>query len=520
MPRKKALKGSAKAVRGRKPAAAAPLKKERPDETPSASQAAPGKKSAEPVQLIRGMRDILPADEPLWSVIKNKAAELSHSFGYGYIETPVLEHKALFVRGMGTATDVVQKEMYTFKDQGGDELGLRPEGTAAVARAYISHGMLNLPQPVKLWYLGPFFRHEKPQAGRYRQFHQWGIEVLGDAHPVLDAEVISIAMAFFQDLKIPTSLRLNSIGCGQCRPGYVAELLKFYAPKRELLCESCKARLETNPLRLLDCKEPQCELLKEGTPQTMDALCEECRDHFMRVLEYLDELAIVYQLDPYLVRGLDYYTRTVFEIFPSSDIPADGNVPKDKADQTTKAGDSPAENLGSGESAAGEESSDFNQSVQDSVQKKGDTKLSAQSALGSGGRYDGLIEQLGGRPAPGVGFSLGLERIVNLLREAGAFKSGDAGPRIFVAQLGEGARRKALALWHALRKEVPAQAALSKDGLKAQLEIANRLQVRYAIIIGQKELLDSTAIIRDMEAGMQEVIDYNKVVAAVKKKLE
>lgn len=449
-------------------------------------------KIKETPQPPRGMRDIMPSEELLWNKVKENATKLATAFGYGYIETSILEHKALFVRGVGGTTDVVQKEMYSFKDQGGDELCLRPEGTAAVARAYINHGMLNLPQPVKLWYLGPFFRRERPQAGRYRQFHQWSVEILGDPHPILDAEVISLAVAFFKDCDIPVTLEINSIGCEQCRGVYKEELRQFYGPKQELLCEICKVRFQTNRLRLLDCKEPQCELLKEGAPQITDFLCEGCRDHFMRVLEYLDESAIPYNLNPHIVRGLDYYNRTVFEVVPDMS----GRKEKEKEVVQGPEGTIPP--------------------VEPEEEK---ATLGAQSSLAGGGRYDGLVEQLGGRPTPAVGFSMGLERVVALLKSSGKIMVNDRAPRVFVAQLGEAARRKALTLWHALRSEVPVAAALSKDGLKAQLEIANRLQVRYAIIIGQKEILEKTAIIRDMEAGIQEVIDYSKLVAAIKRKI-
>lgn len=465
---------------------------------PASTEEAQAPRPGESLQPPRGMRDILPTDEPFWTLVKEKAEALSHAFGYGFIATPLLEHRSLFVRGVGSSTDIVQKEMYCFKDQGGDELCLRPENTAAIARAYVSHGMLNLPQPVKLWYMGSFFRRERPQSGRFREFHQWGVEVLGDTHPVLDAEVISIALNLFSDLALPVRLEINSIGCEQCRNIYKEELLKFYSPKAELLCETCKVRLEQNRLRLLDCKEPQCELLREGAPQITDMLCEPCRDHFMRVLEYLDELSITYNLNPLIVRGLDYYNRTVFEIFPLSE---DGTQKTENGEKTEE---KDAENKGDEEDPS-------------SVSRP--LSSGSQSALGGGGRYDGLVEQLGGRPAGAVGFSLGLERIVALMRASESSRTAPRASRIFIAQLGDGARRRALSLWHALLREVPTVTALSKDGLKAQLEIANRLGVRYVIIIGQKELLDQTAIIRDMEAGIQEVIDWGKVVSEIKKKL-
>lgn len=509
MPRRKSVrKISALSPRkGKKDTAGVSKKKERAggaDDSAALKASLAAGNLREPLQLPRGMRDILPDEERLWRLVQERAAALSRSFGYGLIATPILENRALFARGVGDVSDIVQKEMYCFKDQGEGELCLRPEGTAAIARAYISHGMLNLPQPVKLWYLGPFFRHEKPQAGRFRQFHQWGVEVIGDAHPVLDAEAISMAMAFFSDVKMEVVLQMNSVGCPQCRPRYLEGLAQFYGPKKELLCNLCKIRLERNVLRMLDCKEAQCEILREGAPQIIDALCNDCRDHFMRVLEYLDEVDISYNLNPYLVRGLDYYTRTVFEIFP---IAEDG---KQKTDDGTEDG------------ATKEEKEITNKDgEEDPSSVLRPPSPGAQSALGSGGRYDGLIEELGGRPTPAVGFAVGLERVVAHLR--GAQKSGAAGAEasshIFIAQIGEAARRKALSLWHTLRKEGPVIAVLSKDGLKAQLEIANRLQVRYAIIIGQKEVLDQTVIMRDMEAGIQEVVDFSKIVGVVKKKM-
>lgn len=481
--------------------------KPKPQPVPVVQEPPEPQKPAEPLQPPRGMRDILPGDEIFWGAITEKAKALSQAFGYGRLETPILERKGLFVRGVGETSDIVQKEMYCFKDQGGDELCLRPEGTAPAARAYINHGMLNLPQPVKLWYLGPFFRRERPQAGRYRQFHQWSVEVLGDEHPVLDAEVISIVMTFFNDLKLPVTLEINSIGCDQCRDKYKDELVSFYEPKRELLCNACKVRLEANPLRILDCKEPQCELLREGAPQTTDFLCEPCRDHFMRVLEYLDETGVAYNLNPFIVRGLDYYTRTVFEIYPEEQ-----KEPEEPEEEAKEEGEGE-------EKGVEEEKADLdNQENEEEDQKE--KARGAQSALVGGGRYDGFVEQLGGRPTPGLGFALGLERMVAVMRARKLRPEQSQAPRIFIAQLGEAARRKTLSLWHNLRKDIPVAAALSKDGLKAQLEIANRLQVRYTIIIGQKEVLDQTAIIRDMEAGIQEVVDYNKLVDEVKKKLK
>ncbi|KKW17398.1 MAG: Histidine-tRNA ligase [Candidatus Magasanikbacteria bacterium GW2011_GWA2_50_22] len=452
-------------------------------------------KGAEHLSPPRGMRDILPADEVYWNYIYDKSVALARSFGYGMIETPILEQKALFLRGVGQTTDIVQKEMYAFVDQGGEELAVRPEATASVARAYINHGMVNLPQPIKVWYFGPFLRRERPQAGRSRQFHQWGLESLGEEHPILDAEIISVAYHLFSDLGISVVVQINSIGCTTCRQQFKTELVKFYRSKFELLCDSCKERFQRNPLRLLDCKESQCELLKEGAPQITDALDDACRDHFMKVLEYLDDVGIPYALNPYLVRGLDYYNRTVFEF-----------VMEDREQKT--------------ENGAETKKTEHEEAVEEgpsSVPRP--PSLGAQSALGGGGRYDGLVELLGGRPTPACGFSIGIERTIAALKELAVPLPPLFVPKVFIAQLGENARRKAFILWHAIRREIPVAASLAKDGLKAQLEAANHLGVRYAVIIGQKEIVDGTAIIRDMEAGIQEIVDYNKVISELRKKL-
>jgi histidyl-tRNA synthetase len=447
-------------------------------------------------QLLRGMRDILPVEMPYWLWLRNKLESLATYFGYHFIETPILEMRDLFIRSVGKQTDIVEKEMYTFQDIGGENICLRPEGTASIARAYINHGMLNLPQPVKLFYFGPMFRHERPQAGRYRQFYQAGFEILGDSHPVLDAELILIAFSLFhQELGLPVIFQINSIGCQNCRAVYRNELINYYKTKRGLLCENCKRRLMTNPFRLLDCKEPQCEILKENAPQTLDYLCEECRNHFFKVIEYLDDLGLPFNLNPHLVRGLDYYNRTVFEIYL-----AEKSSEKENPKESEK------------------QSSLYNQTKTKKEEEEEET-LSAQAALGGGGRYDGLIELLGGRPTPAVGFALGIERVIAQLKEAKISPSTISSPQVFIAQLGESARRKALHLLLLLQGQVRVAFSFSKDGLKPQLELANRLGVSYTIIIGQKEVMDETVILRDMEAGIQEIIPYNKIVADLKRRL-
>jgi histidyl-tRNA synthetase len=327
--------------------------------------------------------------------------------------------------------------------------------------------MINLPQPVKFYYWGPMFRRERPQSGRQRQFHQFGFEVLGDVNPVIDAQVIAITNNFFQQIGLDQiSIQVNSIGCPECRKVYIQELINYYKSKKKLLCEDCKKRLAKNPLRLLDCKNPTCQAAKIDAPQIIDWLDDECKSHFMKVVGYLDELNISYKLNSQLVRGLDYYTRTVFEVWPK------------------------------------------------------EIKDNAQSALCGGGRYDGLVELLGGRPTPAAGVAFGIERIISQLRQKEIEVPTEDQADIFLAQIGDQAKVKALLLFEQLRKEnIRVAESFSKDSLKAQLELSNKLKVKYALILGQKEVMDGTILIRDMESGVQEVIDFNKTVAELKKKL-
>ncbi len=428
----------------------------------------PSKKMPSPIGLVRGMKDILPADQPIWDAMRAKAEELARAYGYERIDTPILEETSLFVRGVGKQTDIVEKELFSFDTAGGEHVSLRPEGTAPIMRAYIHHGMLNLPQPIKLWYLGPFFRHDRPQHGRYRQLHQFGCEVLGDEDAVADAQLMLISYAMLKELGIESTVQVNSIGTPESRANYRNALVSYFRTKRGLLSEEDKKRLVKNPLRILDSKDPTVQELKAEAPQIVDWLDEDSKAHFMRVLEYLDELNVPYQLDPYLVRGLDYYTKTVFELYSNSS----------------------------------------NQEL-------------AQSAVGGGGRYDGLAEILGGRPTPAAGFAIGLDRVFNILNELKSQYGGEVKKEIFVAQLGDQGRKKALAVFEELRKAgIGAVEAFSKHAIKAQMEIANRIQAKFAIIIGQKEVLDGTAVIRDMDAGTQEIVDVKKIVNKIKKKLE
>lgn len=424
-------------------------------------------RAAKTPTLLRGMKDILPKEEPYWLKIGETAQALARAYGYSYMSTPIVEEAALFVRSLGRGTDVVDKEMYVFEDRDGTRVALRPEWTASVARSYIGHGMHTWPQPVKVWYLGPMFRHDRPQAGRYRQFHQFDCEALGERHPAIDAELIVVAYNFLRDLGILTQVQINSIGNREDRERYLVELVGYLRSKRSYLCEDCKKRLIRNPLRVLDCKLEQCVPVIEEAPQIVDWLSEASKDFFMKVLEYLDELEIPYILRATLVRGLDYYSDTVFELYEDG---GEGN---------------------------------------------------AQSALGGGGRYDGLVEQLGGRPTPASGFALGLERIVSALRRRYETQGAEPPlhqPQIFFAQLGEAARRRTLVLIERLRREgIVVLHNVAKSSLKVQLELAHKAGVSHTLILGQKEVQDGTLIIRDMESGNQETVDQKKIAAELEK---
>lgn len=432
--------------------------------------------------LLRGMHDVLPREEKYWKNFYHTAENLAEHFQFTRLETPLLEEANLFIRSIGKGTDVVDKEMYIFEDRDGNRVALRPEMTASAARAYIMHGMWNQPQPIKLWYWGPMFRYDRPQAGRFRQFNQVGFETLGDADPVVDAELILLAHDFYKDLGLPVEIHVNSIGTLEERQKYKTSLTEYYRSKRSYLCDDCKQRLNKNPLRLLDCKQERCQPIKEDAPQIIDWLEDESKNHFMKVLEYLDELGVPYVLRPTLVRGLDYYTRTVFEVYPQ--ITGEGGAPARSVEQS---------------------------------------ETGRQSALGGGGRYDLLVEEMGGRPTPAAGFSLGIERSVSTLKQyldANQIKPPAQKYDAYFAQLGDQAKRRALKIINDLRlSHLKIDYNFSKNSLKSQLEAANSLQVPYALILGQKEVQDGTVIIRDMESGVQEIIDQKKLENALKKKL-
>jgi len=408
-------------------------------------------------QAARGTQDILPEEQPYWRYIEGAASEVSRRYGYQRIDTPLFEDTALFSRSAGEYTDIVQKEMYTFDDRGGNSLTLKPEGTPAVCRAYLQHGMANLPQPVRLYYISPIFRYDRPQAGRYRQHYQFGAEAIGEGDPILDAEVIAMAWGFYKTLGLnDITLQLNSIGCRACRPGYLAALADYYAAYTARLCPDCRTRLEKNTLRLLDCKQPACQEIAQAAPRYADHLCPACDEHFTSLQKYLKLLGIPFQLNHRLVRGLDYYTRTVFEVQPREE--------------------------------------------------------GGQSTLGGGGRYDDLIEELGGKPTPAIGFAAGIERIILNLKKAGVSVPAPPAPRVFIACLGEAARDEGLRLAARLREAgISAVAAAGNKSLKAQLRQANSLGTPFAVIIGEDEVKAGTAVLRDMAAATQESLPLGEL---------
>ena len=401
-------------------------------------------------QAPRGTADLLPEEQKFRRYIESKAVALARSYGYGRIDSPVFEDAGLFVRSVGEGTDIVEKEMYTFEDRGGDQVTLRPEGTAPVCRAYLEHGMHNLPQPVRMYYFCPVFRYERPQAGRFRQHHQFGVEVLGDANPAVDAEVIELAWRLMHSLGL-TDIRLfiNSIGDRESRPQYIAQLKGYYSQRGDSICGDCRNRLERNPLRLLDCKVESCRAIGEEAPRSVDHLDSDSLDHWNKLREYLSAMEIPYEIDHRLVRGLDYYTRTVFEIQP--------------------------------------------------------VEAGAQSTICGGGRYDGLIEQIGGRPTPGIGFGSGLERLTLNIKRSGVEVPDEPSPTYLVANVGEAARVPALELASRIRR-AGAGAILSSGSraLRGQMRQANALGIPYVIILGDDEISRGQVVIRDMNTSSQE----------------
>ncbi|WP_312521832.1 histidine--tRNA ligase [Anaerospora sp.] len=405
----------------------------------------------------RGTKDILPETSGHWQYIEETVYNLCRIYGYSEIRTPVFEHTELFLRGIGETTDIVDKEMYTFTDRGERSITLRPENTAAVVRAFLEHKLYAGPQPTKLFYMGPMFRYDRPQAGRYRQFHQFGIEAIGAKGPAIDAEIIVLAVQFLRQLGLTElKLNINSVGCPQCRPVYRIRLQEFLKEKVSSMCGDCQSRFDRNPMRILDCKKEACTALSQGAPQMVDCLCDECKAHFEQLKGLLTAADVDYVLNPRLVRGLDYYTKTAFEIQYSP--------------------------------------------------------LGAQSAVCGGGRYDGLIQECGGQATPGIGFAVGLERVLLALEKQNLLPEAKSDIDVFIAPLGDNAQAPAFRLLCQLR-----QAGIACDmdflnrSLKAQMKYANKYPARFVAIIGDEEVKENKVMLKNMETGEQQLIDMDTI---------
>jgi len=405
-------------------------------------------------QAVRGTQDILPADRAYWRYVTEQMHAVATLFGLQQMDPPIFEETSLFVRGVGEGTDIVDKEMYSFRDKGGTDITLRPEFTAGVMRAYIEHGMHVWPRPVKLYSLGPIFRHEAPQAGRYRQFHQWNVEMLGELDPAVDLDVMSVAWMLLARLGYRgLNFQLNSTGCPRetCRPRYRKALIDYFSAYQDRLNEVDRRRLAINPLRLLDSKEAAAQPLLGDAPHSADYLCEECAAHLATLRSYLDALEMPHTINFRLVRGLDYYTKTVFEVW--------------------------AEGIG------------------------------AQAAVCGGGRYDGLIEELGGPATPGVGFAMGIERVIASLRQQGIEPPVLPAPRVQVSPLGDAARLPAIELVRDLRTAgIGVAPAFGGRSLKSQLKGADKAGIAYTLILGDQELANGVVVVRDMVSSQQETI--------------
>ena len=412
------------------------------------------------IQLVKGTKDIYGAEVKAWQEIEGKMRRLCETFGIGEIRTPAFEFTELFVRGVGETTDIVQKEMYTFTDDGDRSLTLRPEGTAGAVRAYIEHGMHNQAQPTKLYYISPTFRCENTQAGRQRQFHQFGIEILGSYSAAQDAEVISVATALLEEMGIKgVELRINSLGCPECRARYNRTLKEFIGKNLDKLCDTCKERFEKNPLRVLDCKEEGCQAIIADAPSVLDCLDEECTAHFEKVQAILKENGIPFTVDLKIVRGLDYYTRTVFEFV---------------FDGLTVCG---------------------------------------------GGRYDMLVEECGGKPTGAVGFGLGIERLMMILEKLNGPLADMPERDVYIGSMGEAGLMRAQALTFALRKSgVKADCDTVERSVKAQMKYANKIGAKYSVILGDSELESGKVQLKEMETGEAEEVSVADLVEILKEK--
>ena len=413
----------------------------------------------------RGTHDITPSEIKNWRRVEKAARDICDLYHYGEIRTPIFEHTELFLRGIGETTDVVQKEMYTFTDRGGRSVTLRPENTAAVVRSYLEQKLYADSQATKLFYIGPMFRYDRPQAGRLRQFHQFGIEAIGPAGPSVDAEIIVLAVRFFESLGLKDlNLMINSVGCPKCRPQYRVVLQEFLQDKKEELCDNCQSRFDRNPMRILDCKEEKCNRLSTGAPQMIDCLCEECTEHLAGLRQYLEAAGLTYTLNPRLVRGLDYYTKTAFEIqYPL---------------------------------------------------------LGAQSAVCGGGRYDGLIEECGGPSTPGIGFAIGLERVLLAMEKQELLDPFEDAVPVWVIPIGSMSVLPAFSLLNRLRElGIPSDMDHAGRSLKSQMKQANRTQARYVAIIGEDEARTNQVTLKNMSTGEQLLMSADEAINELKQEM-
>lgn len=410
----------------------------------------------------RGTNDIIPGEIGLWLELEEKVRQVCHAYGYQEIRTPIFEHTELFQRGIGDTTDIVEKEMYTFIDRGQRSITLRPEGTAPVVRAYLENNLGNGPLPVKVFYYGPMFRYERPQAGRYRQFTQFGLEVLGSGDPLLDVETIVLPIELYKACGLSGfEVEINSIGCPTCRPAYRDELVRYFEPQAEKLCGSCQNRLHRNPLRLLDCKASSCQEIMEKAPSMAEYLCSDCSTHFAQVLVYLDALEIPYRINPRLVRGFDYYTRTVFEVTYS--------------------------------------------------------ELGSQNAIGAGGRYDGLIEECGGSPTPAVGFAVGVERLLLALRAQNQLEAKTGGPSVYLVHFGGETKVRAAQVAYYLRGQgLWVELDYLDRSVRAQMKAANRFNSQYVVVFGETELANNQVVIRSMHDGQEQTVSLGDLEQVMK----
>lgn len=410
------------------------------------------------INAPRGTNDILPPLSLKWQYIEEKARDLMARYNYQEIRTPIFEYTELFQRGIGETTDVVEKEMYTFTDKSGRSITLRPEGTAGIVRAYLENKLYGQMQPLKLYYIGPMFRYERPQAGRFRQFHQFGVEAFGSNDPALDAEVIVLGVNYLKELGLENlDIYINSIGCPDCRKEYFKDLQEYFNQYRQELCEDCQSRIDRNPMRVLDCKVDNSKEIISNAPSILDYLCADCQEHFARVKDYLSVLGLDYTIDARMVRGLDYYTNTVFEIKYSG--------------------------------------------------------LGAQDTILAGGRYNGLAEEIGGKSIPGIGFAAGMERLLLTLEKEKVDLPESSELDIYLVTIGEEARKEAIKLLYQLRnKGYRVETDYLERGMKSQLKAADRLMVKYAIILGDDELAQGKAIIKNMQTGEQEEIALEKIL--------